>query len=297
MKLLLIHNPRAGFGRGQKLLSRIEERFQSSGCRVDVRRTERPGHGLSLVQDSDLSGYEGVVAAGGDGTVHEVLTGYFRNPAAEKPPLGIIPNGTGNAFVREMDLLGADWEKAVDIIARGDTREVDVTRFETMGETYHSLNILGVGFVSDATETAIRFKFLGNHAYLLAVLWRLLGLRTYPLRVTVDGETREVAACFATVSNSRYTGTTFLMAPNAQIDDGLLDLVVLKGISRLRIIQIFKTIFSGAHIHEPEVEYVQGREIRIEADEPVPFQVDGDPGGTTPITITLEEGALEVIVP
>jgi diacylglycerol kinase (ATP) len=249
---------------------------------------------VELVRDADLSGYDGVVAAGGDGTVHQVLTGYFRNAADTKPPLGILPNGTGNAFAREMGLLGTDWEKAVDIIARGSTRAVDVTRFRTEGETYHSLNILGVGFVSDATETAVRFKFLGNSAYLVAVVWQLFGLRTYPLRIEVDGEAREVDACFATVSNSRYTGTTFLIAPKAQLDDGLLDLVVLKGISRLRVIQIFKTIFTGAHIDEPEVEYIQARRVRIESREPRVLNVDGEVLGMTPVEVECVPGALRL---
>ena len=294
MRLLLIHNPQAGFGRGRKLLPRIEERFRARGCEVEVRPTERPRHAVELVRDADLAGYDGVVAAGGDGTVHEVLTGYFRNPAPSRPPLGIIPNGTGNAFAREMDLLGTDWEKAVDAIARGKTRSVDVTRFETQGATYYSLNILGVGFVSDATQTAERVKFLGNHAYLVAVVWQLLGLRTYPLRITVDGEERDVDACFATVSNSRYTGTTFLIAPDARVDDGLLDLVVLKSISRLRVIQIFRTIFAGAHVREPEVDYLQARTIRIDSAEPRVINVDGEVLGMTPVDVECLPGGVSL---
>jgi len=206
----------------------------------------------------------------------------------------IIPNGTGNAFVREMDLFGTDWKKAVDAIARGKTRSVDVTRFETQGATYYSLNILGVGFVSDATETAERFKFMGSHAHLVAVIWQLLGLRTYPLRITVDGEMRDVDACFATVSNSRYTGTSFLIAPDAQVDDGLLDLVVLKGISRLRVIQIFRTIFTGTHVREPEVDYLQARTIRIEAAEPRVLNVDGEVLGMTPVDVECLPRALSM---
>ncbi len=293
-RLLLVHNPRAGNGRGGRLLADIEERFRSRGCDVDVYSTRRTGHAADLVRDAHLGDYDGIVAAGGDGTVHEVVTGYFRNPSRDGMPIGIIPNGTGNAFAREMGLLGSDWKKAVDAIVQGETRSVDVTRFETGGATYHSLNILGVGFVSDVTETSMGLKFLGNQAYLLATFWRLLGLRTYPLRLTVDGDEVDVDACFATVSNSRYTGTTFLIAPRAELDDGLLDLVVLKGISRLRVIQIFKTIFTGAHVQEPEVEYRQARRIRIEAKEPRVLNVDGELLGSTPVDIECLPRALRM---
>jgi YegS/Rv2252/BmrU family lipid kinase len=293
-RLLLVHNPQAGNGRGSKLLPHIAERFRSRGCDVDVLSTVRPGHATELLTEADLGDYDGVVAAGGDGTLHEVVTGYFRNPSRDGTPIGIVPNGTGNAFAREMGLSGSDWEKAVDTIVRGETRQVDVTRFETDGSTYHSLNILGVGFVSDVTETAVGLKFLGNHAYLLATFWRLLGLRTYPLRLTVDGDGTDVDACFATVSNSRYTGTTFLIAPQAELDDGLLDLVVLKGISRFRVIQIFRTIFTGAHVREPEVEYRQARKVRIEAAEPRVLNVDGEVLGSTPVDLECLPRALRL---
>jgi YegS/Rv2252/BmrU family lipid kinase len=285
LKLLLIYNPQAGNGRGRKMLPRIQGHFQSAGCEVDLKVTERQGHGIWLTETADLSDYDGVVAAGGDGTTYEVVNGYYRNPSPEKPPVGIIPTGTGNAFVREMDLFGSDWEEAVDIIVRGDSRAVDVTRFTTAGEVQYSLNILGVGFVSDVTETAAHLKFLGNNAYLLAVFYRLLGLRTYPLRLSLDGEARSVDACFAVVSNSRYTGTTFFIAPEAKVDDGLLDLVVLKKISRLRVLQIFKTIFTGTHVREPEVDYEQARKITIDTEEPRVLNVDGEVLGSTPVEI------------
>lgn len=285
MKILLIHNPQAGHGRGRKLLPRIESRLRSRGCELAIRLTEHSGHGISLVREADLSRYDAVVAAGGDGTVYEVITGYYRNTGPDKPPVGIIPTGTGNAFVREMDLFGSDWEGAIDIIVRGETRAVDVARFTTQDEIHHSLNILGVGFVSDVSDTAVRLKFLGNQAYLLAVFYRLLNLRTHPLRLTFDGRSESVDACFAVVSNSRYTGTTFLIAPKAKVDDGLLDLVVLKKISRLRVIRIFRTIFSGAHIREPEVCYHQARRITIDTEKPRVLNVDGEVLGRTPIEI------------
>lgn len=295
LKILLIFNPQAGHGRGRKMLRRIEDRFRLLGCDLDLRLTEHPGHGITLTQEAELSRYDAVVAAGGDGTIYEVINGYYRNPGQNKPPVGIIPTGTGNAFMREMDLFGSDWEKAIDVIVRGRTRAVDVTRFTTQGETHYSLNILGVGFVSDVTETAVRLKFLGNNAYLLAVFYQLLNLRSYSLRLTFDGRTESVDACFAVVSNSRYTGTTFFIAPKAKVDDGLLDLVVLKKISRWRIIQIFRTIFSGAHIQEPEVSYHQARKITIDTEIPRVLNVDGEVLGRTPIEIECLPKELRVL--
>jgi len=294
LKILLIYNPQAGNGRARKLSDPIVDRFRSKGCDVDLRLTEHHQHGITLAEEADLSGYDAVVSAGGDGTTYEVLNGYYRNPGQDKPPVGIIPAGTGNAFARDMELFGAEWEKAVDIIVRGETRAVDVNRFTTQGETHYSLNIMGVGFVSDVTETAVYLKFLGNSAYVLAVFYRLLKLRAYPLKLTIDGRAESVDACFAVVANSRFTGTTFLIAPKAKLDDGLLDLVVLKKISRMRVIQIFKTIFSGDHVHEPEVDYHQARKITIDTEEPRVLNVDGEVLGMTPIEIECLPGDLRL---
>lgn len=294
MKILVIVNPKAGHGRGRKILGALEDRLRSRGCELDLRITEHQGHGASLVSAADLTGYDGVVAVGGDGTVNEVINGHYRNTCARKPPVGIIPAGTGNAFVREMDLLRSDWERAADLVARGESRAVDVARFTTPDGTFYSLNILGVGFVSDVSETATHLKFLGNNAYLLAVFYQLLRLRTHRMTVRIDGRAHEVDACFATVSNSRYTGTTFFIAPGAKLDDGLLDLVVLKRISRFRVIQLFKTIFTGDHVREPEVAYHQARRISIETAEPRVLNVDGEVTGRTPITVECLPGDLRL---
>ena len=285
LKILLVHNPQAGGGRGRKMLPKIEGRFRSLGSDVELRLTERAGHGITVAEEADLSRFDAIVASGGDGTVYEVVTGYYRNRGKAKPPLGIVPCGTGNAFVREMGFFGPDWEEAIETVLQGEIRAVDVARFTTGGEIHYSLNILGVGFVSDVSETAVRLKFLGNNAYLLGVFYRLLKLRFHPLRITFDGHKESVEALFATVSNSRYTGTAFLMAPEAKIDDGLLDLVVVKRISRFRILRIFKTIFTGAHIREPEVVFHQARKITIETDEERALNVDGEVLGRTPIQI------------
>lgn len=297
MKILLIHNPQAGGGRGRKSLSGIEDRLRAGGCDPDILLTRHPGHGIDLAREADLSRYAGVVASGGDGTAFEVVTGYFRNPCIGKPPLGLIPCGTGNAFVRDMGIMGPDWEKAVDIILGGRLKAVDVSRFTTQGEIYHSLNILGVGFVSDVSETAARLKFIGNNAYLIGTFYHLVSLRFHPLKITFDGRTESIDALFATVSNSRYTGTTFLMAPLAKLDDGLLDLVAVTRISRLRILRLFKTIFTGEHIREPEVIYHQAKKVLIETSRPRVLNVDGEVMGRTPVEIECLPGALQVFWP
>jgi YegS/Rv2252/BmrU family lipid kinase len=249
---------------------------------------------MDLVEQADLKKYDGLAAAGGDGTLFEVINGYYRNPAKKKPPLGLIPNGTGNAFARDLDLRTFEWKKAVDIISGGKTRKVDAARFRTEGKDYYYLNILGLGFVADVGSTAKHLKVFGNNAYIMGVFHRLAALNTFNLSIELDNQKLQRECIFVEVSNTTFTGSTFLMAPNAKIDDGLLDVVILNKINRRRLLKLFPTIFKGTHIHEKEVEYIQAKKIKIETDIPKILTPDGELMGSSPVEIECLHKAVEV---
>ena len=231
MKLLVIFNPAASFGRSAGRLADIRARFDSLGVHADFRSTKRPGHGRELVSETSLAGYDGLIAAGGDGTVFEVLNGLYLHPKSARIPLGLLPVGTGNAFARDLGLAPSAWQEAIELIRRGQTRQVDVGRVRSADAEYYFLNIVHLGFSVEANRTAQKLKFLGNSAYTLATLWRVLWLGSYPLTVEVDGEPMHDDNVFAAVSNTRFTGTHFMMAPGAELDDGLLDLTLLTRLS------------------------------------------------------------------
>ncbi|MCW9016526.1 MAG: diacylglycerol kinase family lipid kinase, partial [Kangiellaceae bacterium] len=263
MKLLIIYNPQAGNGRAKALLAEVERYLKHKQLDVDILLTERIGHAIDLVAETDLSTYDAIVASGGDGTLFEVVNGYYKNEQSKKPPIGLIPNGTGNAFMKELNLHKSDWKRAIDIIAQNRCRELDVGRFETLGEVHYFLNIVGMGFVTDVAEGAIPLKWMGNAAYTVATLQKLIGLKSQQFEIEVDGNTLKRDGHFVEVANSRFTGTTFLMAPKAELDDGLLDLVFLNKISRLKLLKLFTTIYDGSHIKYPEIEYIQAKKIRV----------------------------------
>jgi len=222
--------------------------MRSLGWQVDLALTHAPGHATRMVADQALGKYDGVIAAGGDGSIYEVINGYYQNPDPNpRPPLGILPLGTGNAFVRDMDLKQEDWQRALEIIDAGRTRGVDVGRFETGEGVHYFMNILGLGFVADVTETARRLKMFGNTAYTLGVLYRTIFLRPYHAKLKLDGSEIERENLFIEISNSRYT-SNFLMAPNARVDDGLLDVTLLSRLSRRRLLSSFPLILTGDHL-------------------------------------------------
>jgi len=285
LKLLLIYNPESGGKRAAKILPEVKSYFVKKNIDADVLITEYSWHGIELVKNSDLSKYDGVVAAGGDGTMFEVINGYYQNHATKKPPVGLLPIGTGNAFAKELKLASYEWQKAIDIIAQNKPKQIDVARLSTEGKTCHFINILGVGWVADVGTTVDYLKGLGELAYLLGVLYQIIFLKSNKMRLEINGEKIEREAIFVEVANTRYTGATFIMAPDAIIDDGLLDVILVNKVPRRKIIQLLPTIFKGEHVLNENVEVLKVKKIRIETDTPKSLIPDGELFGSTPIEI------------
>ncbi len=293
MKILLIYNPQAGHKRAKKLLPSIESMLTEHQIDFDLFLTDYPEHAIEIVRDADFDKYDGLVASGGDGTLFEVINGYYKNQQKKKIPLGILPTGTGNAFARDLDLHVSKWKEAIEIISYNKPRKVDVGHFHTHGQDYYYLNILGIGFVADVTETAHKLKIFGNIAYTFGVFYRTIFLNSNHLTMEIDGNLIERESTFVEISNTRYTAN-FLMAPNAKIDDGLLDITLAGKFSRIRLLQCFPKIFTGEHIHLKEVETFQARKIKIQSDIPKVLTPDGELVGITPVEIECLPRDIEV---
>ena len=284
MKVLLVYNPQAGNGRSRALLPAVIAAFREAGIEAVLHLTERPGHAEQIAAEASFGEYQGIVAAGGDGTLFEVVNGYYRNPSPRRIPLGVVPIGTGNAFARDMALATDQTREAVAFISGGRTRRVDVGRFTAGGQRRHYLNILGLGFVADVVLSASRMKMLGNISYTIGVLLRTVTLKPYHFHMELDGRVIEGEGVFTEISNTRYT-SNFLMAPAALIDDGLLDVTVLGRLTRRRLLTAFPLIFTGEHVKIPEVQTYTARHISISTDTPKVLTPDGELLGQTPVEV------------
>ncbi|MBN1780771.1 diacylglycerol kinase family lipid kinase [bacterium] len=296
MRLLIIYNVHAANGRAAGMRDDILKRFDEKSVEYDVEATEYQGHAVNLVAKKDLTAYSGIVAAGGDGTLFETVTGYFKNASAHRPPLGLLPIGTGNAFARDMAETVPTWQEAVDIIAAGKTRAIDVGQFDTEGRRLYFLNIIGLGFVADVGKIASGLKWLGNLSYTLGVLHQTIFLKATPMTLNIDGEVLERENIFVEVSNTRYT-SNFFMAPNASIDDGFFDVTLLGKMTRRQLLAAFPKVFTGEHIHVAGVEQIRAKRIHIEARPPKILTPDGELLGITPVTIECLHKAIEVFWP
>ena len=296
MNLLLVFNPAAAAGRAARLLPAIRSALETF-ARVEVMETRGAGDAIARVAGADLSTFDAVLAAGGDGTLFEVLNGLYRQDMASRIPLGLIPAGTGNAFARDLGLLPRDWKKGIGLIQAGRTSAVDVGRVSTPSATYHFLNIVGAGLPVDAMKTAGNLKLAGNTAYTLATLWHAMKLKSYPLHIEIDGKEIRQDSMFVEISNTRYTGTSFLIAPGAVPDDGLLDVVLLARLSRHRLLRLFPSIYSGRHVLYDEIRTFRAKEIRILAPSGMGLAPDGEIRGCTPATITCLHRDLQIFSP
>jgi YegS/Rv2252/BmrU family lipid kinase len=285
MKILVIYNPQAGGGRAKALLPDISAYLAEKGLDANIISTHYPAHAIEIAAQEKLDDYEAIIASGGDGTLFEVLNGYYQNPIKDKPPIGLIPNGTGNAFMKELKLLATDWKKAIDIITKNKRRTIDVGKFTTENKTYHFLNIVGMGFVTEIAEASIPLKWMGNTSYTVATLLKMIFLKSQKMTLEIDGECLERDGVFVEVANSQYTGTTFFIAPEAEIDDGKLDVIILNKISRFKLLKVFTSIFDGTHINYPEIEYIKAKTIKVIEERPGKLLPDGEILGSTPVEI------------
>ncbi len=293
MKQLIIFNPWAGHGYAGKTLPKIEAYLKEIDLPYDILLTTHQGHGIELTQSADFSQYDGIIAAGGDGTLFEVINGYYRNSSSVRLPLGVLPVGTGNAFVRDMNLHDHDWQPALDVIKAGQTRKFDVGHFTTEGQTWYYLNILGLGLVADIGATAKKLKILGNISYTLGSLYHILKLKPFQIKLQIDDQVIERENVFVEISNTRYTAN-FLMAPAAKTDDGLLDVTILGPKGRIGLIRSFPRIITGDHIYMKEVETFQASHIRVETNIPKILTPDGELMGSSPIDVHCLKQAIDV---
>jgi diacylglycerol kinase (ATP) len=261
---------------------------------MEILESANPGEIRQCLARTDFSTFDAVVAAGGDGTLFEVVNGLMLQAPEQRPPLGVIPVGTGNAFARDIGLSGGDWKTAIEKICAGHCRRIDLGQLSWGGGQYYFLNIVGFGFVVDAALMAGRLKGLGRLAYTLGALSHLVKLRSFSLQLESDGVAIEQECLLVEISNSRYTGTSFLMAPGAKLDDGLLDLTLVRKVSRLRLLRLFTTIYSGKHVDHEEVSVIRGSCFQINGPASSILLADGEFIGQTPAEIRCVPAAIRI---
>lgn len=296
MKLLVLLNPRAHGGRAGREQAALQQKLRAHALDAQLEMTTGPGAARERVAGLEPGQFDVIVAAGGDGTLFEVVNGLMDQAPQQRAALAVLPMGTGNAFARELGLAPGAVDRAIGLLKAGSAGRIDVAQVTTATEHFHFINMLGLGLVTEAARTAVRFKWLGRGAYTLGALSALVSLPLSRLTIELDGVALPVQdRLFLQVANTCYTGTHFKMAPKAKMNDGLLDVVLVNALSRRRALQLFPAIYDGEHIEAPEVSVHRVSQIKVSGPADLGCAVDGEFLGNTPLDIRCIAGALNLI--
>jgi diacylglycerol kinase (ATP) len=291
-ELAVIANPRAGRGRVGKELPELERQLLARRLAHRIQETEGPGHASELAREALGGGIRFVVAVGGDGTVQEVVNGMLEDdrPVVENAVLGVVAAGSGSDFVRTFGLPGdaaravrhleGDRLYRIDVI-RAEYRDGDATRMRYVP------NIAEVGLGAEVVRRAERLpRRLGRSRYFWS-FWLSVGrYRPGPITVRVDRKSFEGVANNVVVANCQFYGGGMKISPRSYPGDGLIDVQISTG-PKAEAFTLIPKIYRGEHVPHPHIKELRGREVRVEADRPLPVEGDGEVLGTTPATFTV----------
>ncbi|MGB1587045.1 MAG: diacylglycerol/lipid kinase family protein [Thermoplasmatota archaeon] len=289
----LVYNPASGGGRGRVRFRKAEATLAIAGFDLDPIETTHAGHAIDLGRELADAGHERILGFGGDGTLSELANGVLAS--GKQPTLGFIPSGTGNDFLRHFGVLDVD--EAIRRIRAGRTMDLDVVRMRHGdGETW-SINLCGCGFGPRSVIAANkRYKWAGPQAYNLGVVDQIVRLGPTPTRLTMDGETLEGDFPLILACTTTYTGGAMKMAPDADPQDGLVDVMWVDPIGRLELLKLLGGIRKATHVGHPKVHFRQAAKVRIETDVEGPLLGDGEVYGSTPVDLDVVPGALRVLL-
>jgi diacylglycerol kinase (ATP) len=302
----LVMNPASAGGRTDRHWPEIAHALRSAGVRFELHRTTAAGDATQAVRSALAGGYRSVVVVGGDGTLNEVVNGFFDadgTSTGSDATLALLPSGTGGDFRRAAG-IPANLGAAARLIASGLTRRIDVGRIDFAGgQRRLFINIADFGMGGEVAarvnrSTHKRGGLRGSAMFLAASLSTLLSYESRIARVDVDGHRIEREVRSVVVANGRYFGGGMHVAPGAELDDGRFDVVIVGETGRIRALTAAPPLYRGRHIRRREVEVHRARVVQVSCDgAPMLFEIEGEQIGTTPATLTCMSGAIRLCAP
>jgi YegS/Rv2252/BmrU family lipid kinase len=297
----VIVNPASGSGRTGRRWPGLDARMRAEGGEFDVEFTREPGHAEHLARAAALGGMKTVIVVGGDGTLNEVVNGLIADDApVGDAAVGILPVGTASDFARALGLPRDPLAAAIYLMRKAQPQPLDVGRVDCVrGEqpaTRYFVNIAGLGFDGEVADRVNRSgKSAGTLVYQTMLLRSLAAYQNKDVTLAVDGRVIAGMMNSVVVANARYFGGGMFVAPNAQWDDGLFDVIVLGDFGKLEVVANMPRLYRGTHLTHPKVTELRARRVRVEAQERMFLQAEGELIGEAPATFTLLPQALKVL--
>ena len=290
-KLYFLLNPFAGNGNAYNIFKLVKSILDKEQIEIESYLSQSKGDIEKFITNEDLSEFDGICVIGGDGTIHEAIEGLMQSEKSKYLPLGIIPAGSGNAFAEDLGLR--DPLDGLENIIIGDISRIDVMRIKTRHNINYAVNIIGWGMASNVNILAEKLRWLGNIRYSIASILSILKIKLQTVNIIIENQVFDGKTAFFIALNTIHTGKGMKMAPKAKLNDGLIDIILLKKASRLRILKIFLQLFSGKHIYDPLVQYMQVKSFSINSENDF-LNIDGENIGQTPIEVSVERNAIQL---
>lgn len=285
-EVALIANPSSGRGRGSRVRARVSARLTAGGIRVRDLWARDSEHFVDLCRRAVRDGVDGLVVCGGDGAFHLALQAV----AGTDTPIGLVPAGTGNDVARYFDVPRDDPEAAADLVVAGRTRAVDAAR---SGDRWF-MTVLAAGFDAVVNERANRMTFpRGQMRYNIATVAELRTFQPLAYTLDLDGRTLELDAMLVAVGNGPSFGGGLRICEGADLHDGLLDVVVIRPVSRRELVRTYPKLFTGTHVTHPQYEHHRVRRVTVAAPGVVGY-ADGERLGPLPLTVESVPDAVKV---
>jgi diacylglycerol kinase (ATP) len=293
-----IINPMAGKGRGKKLLQTLDASIHDSFPDPEIIITRARMHAYEIASERKYDADRVVIAVGGDGTVNEVGNGLIGGNAA----MSVIPIGSGNDFVK-MFQIPTDIHKAIERIRNGTVRDADAGHIEILNDdgstvTRYFANGIGIGFDAAVAHQTTKFKHLrGVSLYAFSVALVLFNYKTPNMMMAMNGAIMNGQHFLIAIGNGKCAGGGFYLTPEAEIDDGLLDVCLVDNITIPQVVKIFPRVMKGSHKNHEKVHFYKTDALRVEAQEPIKVHADGEVLSTSArnIDIKVMPKALKVL--
>ena len=301
----VIVNPNAGSGRGSREWDEISDLLKAAGIKFSSEFSQFKYNSIDLVKKAYQEGYRKFIAVGGDGTIHEVVSGIMSlNTQDPDVLLAVIPVGTGNDWGREWGVT-TDHKQAVELIAKGHSKIQDVAEVHSIkngkDNTRFMVNIGGLGFDANVCYKVDGYKDegkTGNTLYIRGLLRAFFGYTNKRFKIDVDGERLYDGPVFSTAFGiGKFSGGGMMQTPEALPDDGLLEVTVIKKIPKLKVLFNIKKLFTGDIYTIKQVIHTKAREVHVETFPVAKVEVDGEAVGFCPVTVSMLPHALHIIAP
>lgn len=278
MRTQLLINPKAGRGHALKVLPLIKQKLNELDIQFDIKQTGAPGQAIELARQAIVTGYERIVAVGGDGTCNEVINGLFR--AAEegyRASLGIIPVGSGNDFAYSLG-IPLDYMAACTHLKNSSEQKIDAGRVTVDGQTRFFANNVGLGLDAEVAIDTLNTTWLRGFAMYLWSAFRVIAFGKWPYTMTLSWDDLHLTQSITliTIANGPRAGGGFLLTPNAKMNDGWFDICYADALSKYHVVGLLPKTLNGTHIHHPAITITRTKHLKISLERGVPAHIDGE---------------------